>query len=162
MSIDALGWDPFAAVEVCVADGALQVDRAPYHMALEDRLRLLAEAPWAEVVHRLWSLWVVGPGRLWRDIEAIHECPGADLEQRVAFALRAQFFEYSNLLSQGRMLLLELHEGSIPRDHLSLKVDQFLRDLRNSGASAVEISDFQCGLCDRNRAADRGEGTRNE
>lgn len=144
------------------AGGAVDSHGANEVALLEDRLRLLVEAPRAEVVHRLWSLWVVGPYRLWREIEAIDDHAGTELEKAVSGAILPLFLHFSNTLSQARMLLLELHEGTVPHNDLILKVDQFLSYLGNSGTCSVEVADLQGCPCNRQRAADGTEGARDE
>lgn len=118
---------------------------------LKDGANALFEATGAQKVNWLWQSWIDGPCCLWRVVESLHKDPRAELEQRVAFALRAFFFEFSHLLSQGRVLLLDLEEGRIDRDEFRLEVQNFLGHLRNCGTRCVEIADFQCRLRSANR-----------
>lgn len=138
--------DNFAGGVAGAAGGAVERQHAHLADLLEDAGVPAVETLGAQVVHRLWHAWTVGPSRLWPLVDAIHHDAGAELEQRVAFALRALFFEFSNLLAHGRMLLLEMHEGGIEREQVALDVEQFLGRLRDSGARCVEIADFQCRL----------------
>lgn len=124
-----------------------QADRPEVVAPLQDNAHsILGPASLAGVVERLCKSWSNGPCLLWRDIDAIDEDLGADLEQRVAFAIRALFFEFSNLLRQGSVILLELEKCSVDREQAALEVENFLSQLRKSGTGCVEIADFQCRL----------------
>lgn len=140
------------------AIGAVPVDAAE----LEKRLRLLVEAPRTEIVDRLWMSFVLGPCRLWRDVGAIDEYPGTQLEKAVSTEIRKLFLEFSNRLSQGRMLLLQLHELPVAGDDLRLQVEQFLRHVCNGRAGLGEVVNVDGRLGERHGAGQARKGSSDE
>jgi len=129
---------------------------------LKDDLRLLVEAPRTEIVHRLWVAWVLGPSRLWRDVGAIDEYPGGEFEKRVSLAVRSSFVQFSNSLSQARMLLLELHERGVADEDLRLQIEQFLSHVGHCGTGLSEVPHLQGGFCNPHRGGDATQGSGDE
>lgn len=129
-----------------LADRTVQSDVSMFVELLKDDLPAGSIARLAQIVGRLRAGWVLGPGSMWKSIESIHEDSGSDLEQRVAFAIRALFFQFSHLLSEGHLLLVQFEEGRVSREELALQVEKFLGNVRDSGSRCCEISEFQCGL----------------
>ena len=126
-----------------LADGAKALECAPGVVELEHHFSPVVQARLTHVVGALRGAWLAGPAQLWGQIHPIREAAGTELDQRVAVALRQNFFCFGQFLCGVEQLLLQAEKLGVVSEQSVLGLEKLCVHTGHLFSDQVPVANTQ-------------------